>query len=690
MSITKTIASVVLSGAVLSGCMSLEERLASNDPNVKSQAERELVQNSRRSANPAERIAVINRLTDQKLLLEIAITAYGMTEQDGEAAVSKLKTEEDLVKVAVHGKSRKVSMAALSLINSDEKLADVSLKTQNPDLKLDAFKRLKNQSQIFRVAKQDQNLQVKLDAIKRLTDKTSALEIAFSQVATAPLKTSNVRKKKDCSEKDALLLKRKMLLEKKEMNRVAQEDAPENPVSSGNNDSRVALVDEFIANCDDQEAFLKLIKSHAQELTAKQCVTLKNKATSQEVKELVSNIEKEKVQAAEERVLCAFLRNPEDELVEKAVQSCILDDTKIKVIMIAISNDSSDYFYWGGKKFIEMYSSILGKLASENICYLIDPNSKFDVKDENGECVTIKLDDERRKCIVDQLVPEHQLSELVAKNKEILKAKVGDSIVKRINDPNMLASLVDFVSDEAIEKILDKHDDEILVEKIAKTRLDTHIRTISEKIKTAGLADYVYDHMNFAKVYCYDEREGFWKSRIILANVLSKISRRKQDELISIAKEHAKMQKDVVVAEGYWPGMPVVDLIAIRGMLGRGVDDIVSINKPGGFLSGATFRTFSDGGDYKSENWKTEWTANEINFSRKERYKLFGIEDGHEGITAFVKKYMNERIGLDKIKYQWNEDREETELVYTNAKMDIKISSGKENGWFTLSVLGTR
>ena len=681
MNMTKALVSVVLGGAILSGCMSLEERLASNDPKVKNQAERELVQNSRRSGNPAERIAAVNRLTDQKLLLEIAITACGTTEQDGEAAVSKLKNEEDLVSVAVQGKSKKVSMAALSLIASDDKLAEVSLKTQNHDLKVDAFKRLKNQTQIFRVAKQDKNLQIKREAIKRLTDKNNALEIAFSQVATTPIQAPNEKKKTGDGKK------RKMSPGKKEMSKVG----PENLVSSHKNEQRAILVDEFIESCDSQDVFLKLIKDHAQELTAKQCVALKSKATSQEVKELVSNIEKEKVQAAEERVLCAFLKHPENELVEQTVQSCILDDTKIKVIMIAISKDSSDYFYWGGKKFIEMYSSILGKLPIENICYLLDPDSKFDVKDENGKCVTIKLDEDRRKCIVDQIVPESHLSALVAKDPTILKTTAGISIVNRIKDSKAFRGLLDSASDEVIGKLLEKYDDEVLLKEIAKTRLNVHLRTIAEKIKSAELADYIYEHMNFSEVYRYNsEEEGFWKTRIILVNVLSKISERKQAELISKAKEHAKMQKNVVVAEGYWPGMPVVDLIAIRGLLGKGVDDILSIREPGGFLTGATFKTFSDGGNNKSENWKMEWIANEITFSRKESYKLFGIEDGHDGIKAFVKKYMNERIGMDKIKYQWNEDMEETEIVYTNAKMDIKISTGKENGWFTLSVLGTR
>ena len=73
MSITKTIALVVLSGAVLAGCMSLEERLASNDPNVRRNAELELISNSRRTGVEADRIDAIKRVTNVDLLVEIAI-----------------------------------------------------------------------------------------------------------------------------------------------------------------------------------------------------------------------------------------------------------------------------------------------------------------------------------------------------------------------------------------------------------------------------------------------------------------------------------------------------------------------------------------------------------------------------------------------------------------------------------------
>ena len=55
----------------ITGCMSLEERLASNDPAIKRNAEYELVANSRQTGSEADRIAAIKRVTNAQLLMEI-------------------------------------------------------------------------------------------------------------------------------------------------------------------------------------------------------------------------------------------------------------------------------------------------------------------------------------------------------------------------------------------------------------------------------------------------------------------------------------------------------------------------------------------------------------------------------------------------------------------------------------------
>ena len=60
---------------MLAGCASLEDRLASTDPQIKRAAERELLQTSRATGTEADRIAAIKRITDKDYLYEIAMQA---------------------------------------------------------------------------------------------------------------------------------------------------------------------------------------------------------------------------------------------------------------------------------------------------------------------------------------------------------------------------------------------------------------------------------------------------------------------------------------------------------------------------------------------------------------------------------------------------------------------------------------
>ena len=66
---------VVAGIMALSGCMSLEERLASSDPCVKNEAEHELVQISRATGTESDRIAAINKIANRDFLYEIAMKA---------------------------------------------------------------------------------------------------------------------------------------------------------------------------------------------------------------------------------------------------------------------------------------------------------------------------------------------------------------------------------------------------------------------------------------------------------------------------------------------------------------------------------------------------------------------------------------------------------------------------------------
>lgn len=107
-------------GIMLAGCMSLEERLASDDPNIKFPAERQLVINSRSGGTKEDRLAAIRRVTDMSLLLEIAQISKEQhgTLDDGLVAVERLNTDELLAEAAKSCESSKVRNAAFERIKN--------------------------------------------------------------------------------------------------------------------------------------------------------------------------------------------------------------------------------------------------------------------------------------------------------------------------------------------------------------------------------------------------------------------------------------------------------------------------------------------------------------------------------------------------------------------------------------------
>ena len=65
------IAATVISVA-MTGCVSIEDQLNSQDPNVRAQGEYRLLTNARLSGKPEEVVSAINRIQTKSVLLEIA------------------------------------------------------------------------------------------------------------------------------------------------------------------------------------------------------------------------------------------------------------------------------------------------------------------------------------------------------------------------------------------------------------------------------------------------------------------------------------------------------------------------------------------------------------------------------------------------------------------------------------------
>lgn len=109
-------------GGLLAGCASLEERLASDDPIVRRNAEYELVSHARVYGNESDRIAAINRVKDPEVLQQVALQAEPEKEHrnsispstlpDGLAAVAKLTDRKSLAMITCGAKAKEIRIAA--------------------------------------------------------------------------------------------------------------------------------------------------------------------------------------------------------------------------------------------------------------------------------------------------------------------------------------------------------------------------------------------------------------------------------------------------------------------------------------------------------------------------------------------------------------------------------------------------
>ena len=84
--------------AILVGCMSMEERLASNDPEVRLGAEKELTAQACYAADATQAMAIADKITDEDCLCQLVL--YAKTKEVRESAKSKLKAEKSFAILA--------------------------------------------------------------------------------------------------------------------------------------------------------------------------------------------------------------------------------------------------------------------------------------------------------------------------------------------------------------------------------------------------------------------------------------------------------------------------------------------------------------------------------------------------------------------------------------------------------------
>ena len=178
---------VAVGFSLAAGCMSLEERLASSDANVRRAAEVEMISElHQRVATDAERIAAVNRVTDQELLIHIAGMAGKYPSMDitceGVAAVSKIQDNEALWRIFGKAKSFEVKKAAVEKLTNESWLTEIAGwnggDQEKETLSVIACERIQDQKNLEKIFFTTLSCKVKKTATSKLTDEVALTKIA--------------------------------------------------------------------------------------------------------------------------------------------------------------------------------------------------------------------------------------------------------------------------------------------------------------------------------------------------------------------------------------------------------------------------------------------------------------------------------------------------------------------------------
>jgi len=135
------IATTVISVA-MTGCVSIEDQLNSQDPNVRVQDEYRLLTNARLSGKPEEVVSAINRIQTKSLLLEIAKNASQKRIGEGQAALSKLTDEKDFTTLACSAEAPQIRRMAFAKVSKQETLLAICTQAGDPMIRKFAMDKL--------------------------------------------------------------------------------------------------------------------------------------------------------------------------------------------------------------------------------------------------------------------------------------------------------------------------------------------------------------------------------------------------------------------------------------------------------------------------------------------------------------------------------------------------------------------
>ena len=660
----KKITITILGATLLAGCASLEERLASNDPATKREAELELISQSRRSPNQGDRIAAINRVTDQEVLLVVATSAQGAYVPDGLAALAKLNGENTFVAVVNSAQDAQVRKAAFDKINNQEVFEKLSAGASDPSIRVAAFDKLTSQEVILKIAGQSTDRAVRISAIDKVTDKSKLLPIVFKKVAAKPSVS-----KEEIQKAMMTIMRDRRMSEDEKKQKIAQLSAM---AKGGESTIDNAVVDAFVAKCKDKTVLLKMITDYGEVLTTDQCAKIVTNNSDSELKNAIATIADKKIYAEVLPAVDAAYNYDGNEKYFGKMFSLSSGELKAKLIAVWVNKmrvgeygipDTLDKLLKSLNG--EGVATLVNLLKDGKACYVADRFS------EGAICEAIKYADK-----FDNLWALAELAKRVGKSSEVkelfhqnpdwgfagmykaitdsdtaeyvLLHMTGEKLEERVERKEVVCYLFDQLNDAAINNVLRKIPEWEFFE-------------VYNKVANPELADYLFDKLTFSSLKEFETKSGervclggcadcggtipiSYQATEILCNIVKQLSATKKRNLLEIAEANiARAKTHTIVFEKFYIGMPLVDYIVLSDYLKMKwlnikdyrVGNPISLSKRVG----------------NDSDLKKSITIGSFEFEEKERYKIFKTEGDIKGIMAFVQKYCKKDADVRDIQY---------------------------------------
>lgn len=650
--------STLIGVLAITGCMSLDERLASNDPLIRNEAEHELIQENREHGDEAARVAAVKRIADKDFLYEIAINAEKAyrtpkgkkinTIPEGIVAVERLgldpskeSDEKMITALVLKSKSPEVQMAAFETIKSPDMAQDLvsylAGATTNPKVRSAAFANVRTEKNLVALATSVSDANMRMEAFSKLKEQKNIDDVIFKTTD----KTILMAGMSKVSDKSVLA------------SHIFKEFMADKEVTT-----------KFITDFANDAILTKIIEEHSEGLTPELCLAIKTKSQNAEIQKRITEIaDKKIVESIMNMKSCeAFplfgqissLEQRQDFLTKRFFKKANMklnlsdvNDSDFKKLMPLLHINEIGMFI--DQCDSDSTSTVISLIPSNRVLNVFSLYVNKGAGDEPFFGVVQSSNVSPLK--------NHDYESEYAKYKynESHYTAVRRMLFCRLDKSDDLNKALDIIPDT-----LDYSSFNTLTDKIIcgdKINVSGHLEKCLSKFKIKGINE---------------ESENNHVRYLIKEKIANNLNADTKKKLCATARQKAEKQKGKTVVFGpFYPNMSYLDAILLQEEIwgsGKGV---------------TIYGTYQKEGTHAVGDFASVW---KITFDNRAKFKFMDCEDSAV-LSQFIHQFIKNGTGkvgnfryADEIKREFGEDDDRLYESYSNTKYGIKVQYCPKDG----------